>query len=652
MRLENLLQSSYWLAPPTSDLGWPLSAVLLLLGLAGLWLAQRRRKPALALAAALLLLPLAGRALGVSLFAVRAWWLAALAIVLMIIARAAWPRMLAALGHLRRGIHLILQQLQRAWRSRLLGSAATGMACVLAMAAVAAVIFWNVMLANVIGTRGVTGSDPYAYAQMGVDLVRRGTVFHEFPLVRVTYDMQIESAPVVHLGYLLPQDVRRISPTVWPPGYAVFTGLAYLFAGEAGLYWITPLFACLATLVITWLAFLIAPKAWGSGPRLLLAAASVALTATSYQQIEWQMVPMADIAAQVFSLLAVACAMCALRAPLGRDLGWAIAAGASLGIAFDVRYTQVLLAPALALAMWDPASRKRSFNRLLCTAAAALLCVLPIFFYHQQAFGNPFKPGSEEGQHFALANIWPVIQRFGADLSLSNEFGLVWPWVGLGALLMAWRAPRMLAVFGLYMLPVTLLHMAYAYFRPRDLLSIFPVGYLLAAFGALGLIMLLPFRSWRLAAMLCVYLLVREPYWQRSEKVINMPTTRAFATFGYLYSVQRDALDQIKSATPTNAAIGTSLNGGALDLHAQRLAFRPGYWNPVNAATFVGTLLAEGTPVYVLDDGVEMNDVLPHLRDIFILHEIGRYELPYYEFRGGGSTPKSVPMYQLSRNTQ
>ena len=87
---------------------------------------------------------------------------------------------------------------------------------------------WSIWTGLSLRTHGVSGSDPYAYTQMGVDLVTRGTLFHPFPLVRLTYALEFPSEPVVHIGYKLPTDITRTAPTVWPPGYAVFTGLAYV----------------------------------------------------------------------------------------------------------------------------------------------------------------------------------------------------------------------------------------------------------------------------------------------------------------------------------------------------------------------------------------------------------------------------------------
>jgi hypothetical protein len=121
---------------------------------------------------------------------------------------------------------------------------------------------WPGWMAGVTLATGCDRQRPYAY-QMGVDLARRGTVTHAFPLIRITYELGIPSEPVTHIGYREPQDIRREAPTVWPPGYAVFTGAAFALLGEGGLYAVTPALAALALILVGLLAF----QVTGGGPR-------------------------------------------------------------------------------------------------------------------------------------------------------------------------------------------------------------------------------------------------------------------------------------------------------------------------------------------------------------------------------------------------
>ena len=223
---------------------------------------------------------------------------------------------------------------------------------------------WSIWMALRLRTHGVSGSDPYAYTQMGVDLVTRGTLFHPFPLVRLTYALEIPSEPVMHIGYKLPIDVTRTAPTVWPPGYAIFTGLAYLIGGETGVFVLAPILSLFSLLIVAWLTREImrseSPRPTLHAPRFTLralptVALTVLLTATSYQQIEWQLIPMADIAAQLFSLLALTLSLrysASNQPPTTNNQRSIALAGLCIGIAFGIRYTQVLIAPAIALALF------------------------------------------------------------------------------------------------------------------------------------------------------------------------------------------------------------------------------------------------------------------------------------------------------------
>ena len=374
---------------------------------------------------------------------------------------------------------------------------------------VALTLAWSVWTALTLHTHGVSGSDPYAYTQMGVDLATHGTVFHSFPLIRLTYALHIPSEPVVHIGYKLPQDITRTSTTVWPPAYAVFTAAAYLIGGETGVYLLGPLLAILALLIVGWLC-LLAARRTPSPFIYAVAALTVFFTATSYQQVEWQLIPMADLAAQVFSLLALALA---LRGEGDRlryspspfpPLVFAALAGACIGIAFGIRYTQVLIAPAVALALLIGDGRRttdderkpspvaaseppRLLSLLVCALFAALAAA-PTLIYHQVAFGNPFLTGSDELQHFSFvtapATLWRTLQ----DMFWHREFGLLLPFMLIGAGVV-WRYSRRLAlVLATYLVVLIGFHALYAYLRQRDLLSVFPVLYALAAAGIVWLV--------------------------------------------------------------------------------------------------------------------------------------------------------------------
>ncbi|BCX02541.1 MAG: hypothetical protein KatS3mg053_0479 [Candidatus Roseilinea sp.] len=578
---------------------------------------------------------------------------------------------------------------------------------------IVASIGWSAWAALVLHTHGVTGSDPYAYAQMGVDLVTRGTVFHAFPLARLTDALDIPSHPVVHVGYRIPDGIGYESTTVWPPGYAIFTGLAYLLAGEHGLYLVTPLLNLVSLGVIAWFAYHASgfrcrvsgigrhvshagqpdPQDAGRNTQYAVAALTVFFTATSYQQVEWQMTPMADIAAQLFSILALTLALCARGSLLMAGLS-----GLALGVAFDIRYTQVLMAPAIALALVitgratrdvrctaEDTGRKTHNNRLasyvlrlISCALAAFIAASPVLVYHQFAFGSPFVTGSEELAHFSLVGLPQTALRTLGELNHYREFGLLTPLIALGLVAALRRHRRVLIVLAVMFAVLFGFHAAYHYLRPRDILFLFPIVSWLAALGAVEL--------WRMISALSSKLFVlssqsptlpqrREArsflipnsqfsilgrllaitalcalsflFVLRAMETLALPVTRGFGGFGHLVREQRLSFDRLRQMTPERAVIGCSLNSGAVDLHAGRMAFRPAGWTSDELIHFVDALHAEGRPVFLLDDGAELRATLATLRARYALREVGRLDVPYYEAIGGGSQNRRVPLFKI-----
>ncbi|MBX7214678.1 MAG: hypothetical protein K1X39_11755, partial [Thermoflexales bacterium] len=510
---------------------------------------------------------------------------------------------------------------------------------VLGSLAIAAALGWTVWLGATLAARGVSGSDPYAYAQMGVDLATRGTVYHRFPLMRLTYELGIPSEPIPHIGYREPTDAGRESTTVWPPGYAAFTGAAYALAGEGGLYAITPLFGLLALLVVAALARTVGPP---GAPGVWMTGLAVVLTALSYQQVEWQLIPMADLAAQAFSLLALVVAL--------RGRGWpaALLAGLCVGIAFDVRYTQVLIAPAVALAVaWRAADRRGALRGVFAAGVGAALAALPVLLYHATAFGSPFATGSDELKHFSLGGMPATAARLFSELVWYREFGLLLPLIVIGAVWL-WRARRPAAlVLTAYALPVLGFHLAYAYLRQRDLLSIFPLGALAAALGAGWLAGRL--RSARVPALAAFAGLFVLAYGlaYRGIETLQLPLTRGFSAFGHLVPAQRASFDTIRALTPADAVIAGSLNSGAIDLYAQRQAVRPASWTADQLTAFAEALQREKVPFFILDESNELQPALAALRARYTLREVAALDLPYYFLPGGGSENRRVPLYRV-----
>ncbi len=509
------------------------------------------------------------------------------------------------------------------------------------LALLAATILWSLWTSSTLRTHGVTGSDPFAYVQMGIDLVRHGTVLHPFPLVEVTHALGIASYPVVHVGYRIPTHADTLAPSVWPPGFAVLTGLAYQLGGELGLYWLNPLLGVLAA-IITALFALAFNRSVAALP---VAALSALFTATSLQQVRWQMLPMADIAAQILTLLALITAWIAR----GR-LHFAAASGLLLGAAFCVRYTQVLLAPAIAFALWAHHAatltwRQRALSVTIC-AACAWLAAAPVLVYHTVVFGHPFVTGSDELMHFSLADAPETLGRAITALAHYREFGFLAPLIVWGVIAQ-WRddakaATTLLIAFGVLLG----FHALYRYLRLRDVLFLFPFLSLWAAYGIGSLWRQLDHHRKRALALVFIFVVVHMVV-LRTMETWALPITRGFDTFGYLLREQRESFNQLRALTPANALIGSTLNSGAVELYAQRLAFRPADWSAEELWQFVDAMRARGHVLYLLDDGEALTPSLAALRQRYKLQEVARLLLPRYHAVGGGSENAHVPLYSI-----
>lgn len=519
-------------------------------------------------------------------------------------------------------------------------------------------------------THGVTGSDPYAYVQMAVDLAERGSPFHIFPLAQTVQALGLSVKPALPLGYRPPFDAAGHSATVWPPGHSVLLALAYRFLGEPGLYLATPALGLLS-LAATWA---LAQAVFATHPlarRQFIGGLAVFLLATSFEHISRTVVPLADISAQLFTTLTLILALEVYRrghrsAANRRTYLVAILLGLSFGLAYAVRYTQLLLAPSLLLALLNGGGKRAisALKPMLLVIAAALLVALPDLWYHQVAFGSPFRTGSEELERFALANVVPVTLRVGAEALAAREFLFFAPFIALG-LWALWREDRRLLVILLIgPLAVLLFHLPYGYLRLRDLLSLFPMATILAGAGLVEVIEVLSQgngrrptgngrgpsapRSTSIAGLApsrtALFLIaVALPV---ARLALAWPATQDFYTFGTLLPPQRAALGRLATLTPPQAVIGCSLNAGAVELYARRAAFRPAAWTPEELRRFVQAMRAAGHPVYLLDDGIELQAPRQVLAETYDLTPLAALPLPYF-FSGGGSENRDVILYEV-----
>jgi hypothetical protein len=550
-------------------------------------------------------------------------------------------------------------------------------------------------------TSGVTASDPYAYVQMAVDLVQRGTLLHTFELVpKATGWGGLTLWPLVPIGYRSPDPPSGTAATVWPPGYSAFLAAAYWLLGEPGLYLLTPLLGLISLLAL-WVLCHEALHDWPSPLRFLAAGLAVLMLATSYQQVDRLVVPMADIPAQLFSTLVV---LLALRGARRRSRPLVCLAGLCLGVAFAIRYTQVLLAAGVVTAAWVYLRRPRVGAELLRPLAwagvSAGLAALPVFWYHQVAFGSPFGVGSGELGLLGLEHVPATFARVSGELLQPNEFLWVIPFAAWGAYRL-WRNSREASLALLaWLLAVVPFHLLYQALRLRDLLSIFPVLALAAGVGMAevlagawspvppspqrspskgeGAIAPSPLRGdgraqppygkaaqraaslWdsggrvrgdlRLPKILALVLVVAA-LWARTAPTWRLPTATDFYTFGYLFPDQRAAFDTLAGLTAPNGVVAASLNSGPIGLYANRAAVRPGYWSQEEWLSFVAHVMAEGRTVYVLRDSTELDRPLQALAAHYHVVQIAWLTVPYFPNGDGPSINQAVALYGVGPST-
>ncbi len=513
-------------------------------------------------------------------------------------------------------------------------------------------LFWAIITYLTIRSVGVTGSDPYAYVQMAVDIARNGTPLHDFPLAPRVAVWGLPTWPVVPVGYNPPDSGTGVAATVWAPGYAVLLAIAYQVGGESGLYVLSPLLG-LAALVAVWGLCLEVSRTWPSHRRFLAAGIAVFVLATSYEQIDRLSVPLADIPSQLFTILTI---YFALRAIRGRAFLFAALTGLCLGTAFAIRYTQVLLAIS-ALLVWGlflvrgrPGWRRESLLVVVGFGACAWLVALPVLRYHQMAFGGPFRVGWAELDLFGWQYIPHTFVIMAKSFLSAKEFLYLVPFLAWGVFQL-WRNSQPAAIALLaWLIVIGLFHLNYAALRIRDLLSVFPVLCVWAGIGMadiLSQVQRIGRLSWRKGAQVLALGLTVVLLYARARVTLWLPAyAQDFRTFGYLRADQRVAFDRLASLTSAEAVVAASMNSGPITLYAQRDIVRPAYWSEDEWLDFVGRALSDGHPVYLLVDGAEMQGPMQVIQSRYQLEQVSSLPVPYF-YPDGNSEDRSVWLYEV-----
>lgn len=473
-------------------------------------------------------------------------------------------------------------------------------------------------------THGATATDPYAYAQMGVDLAERGTFLHRFSLFQEVMPLHIAWAPLQPVGYHIPRNDLGDCPSVWATGASVLLAAGYRLLGEVGLYITTPFVALLA-LAATWALVQEALRGEPKPVRTLTGVLTVALLATSPEQVDRLLVPMADAPAQLFTMLTLFFALRAMRQmSCGKRHASCLMAGACFAWAYWVRHTQLVLVLPVLLAIFLSSSviRHSSFairhpssvirhSPAATFWGAALLAALPDIVYRWHVFGGPFATETTELPLMGIQHIGSVAWQMLRDALVAGEWGYLFPLALYGGYRLARDRRPEAAVLGTAFAAVLLVNLTYRSLRLRDLIPLFPLVDLAVGYGAVSLVR----QGWARArgrmehlgaALLPVSLIawgIVSLALARWAMVDNL-WKRGWASFGYMRAEQRAAFDRLADLTPPQAVIGASLNAGAVMMYTGRDAIRPyDSWTDDEWETFLRAMQARGRPVYLLDDG-------------------------------------------------
>jgi hypothetical protein len=469
-------------------------------------------------------------------------------------------------------------------------------------------------------THGVTANDPYAYTQMAVDIAEHGNPTHLFPLFPRASHLGISWWPLVHYGYQVrvpPLQGDGRTAADWPPGWPAILAIGYLALGEQGLYLVNPAIGllCLAALVAL-VAELLHDRPWDE--RLLAGAFAAFCLATSYEQIDRLVVPMADASTQLFTILTI---LFLLRGMRGQFRLHAVLAGICFGCAYLIRHTQLVLSLCAVVSLICLGRNKLGAKKLLefvgLFGLTSLLVAIPDLLYHQVVFGHFLRPESTELDLFSLSHVSATARLMWQRALSANEFGYLSPFVAYGAYRMYAAKRGQFLVLLVAVLGGLGVHLPYQALRLRDLLSLFPVLFAWVGYGVDDLWKRIPVargyitpRGHALGVSILVALLLLPVL--RTWHILPRPWSDYRASFGYVSEEERLGFETLAAETVEPCVVGSSLNGGPVDLYAGRQAFRPAFWTPQELDVFLEEMFRQGTNVYLLDDGEALQGTMEH----------------------------------------
>lgn len=194
---------------------------------------------------------------------------------------------------------------------------------------------------------------------------------------------------------------------------------------------------------------------------------------------------------------------------------------------------------------------------------------------------------------------------------------------------------------------VLLFHLCYSALRLRDLISLFPWMALWAGWGIADL--------WRRASnvdgsavlrRIGAMVLILVALSARTGERLAMPWYPRVWTFGYVTQAERANYDRLAATLPADAVVGTGLNSGAVERYTGHETVRPSPWSDQEFVRFVRALALEGRPIYLLDDGEEMELFLARVQAGWTLRRLSEFDLPVFGL-GGQHWKRPAVLYVL-----
>jgi len=296
----------------------------------------------------------------------------------------------------------------------------------------------------------------------------------------------------------------------------------------------------------------------------------------------------------------------------------------------------------------DTLSTRERWEFLGLFGLVALVVAIPDLLYHHFVFGHFLAPESSELDLFSLRNVLATATLMWRRWLSGNEFGYLIPLVVYGAHRMYVERKGQFLVLLMAVLGILVVHLPYAALRLRDLLSLFPLLLTWSAYAVADLWKRVTFHketvSYRryslgLAVLLCLLVLPVLRTWS----ILPRPHGFYKASFGYLSAEERKAFDLLAEHTVEPCVVGSSLNGGPIDLYAGREAFRPAFWSEEELDLFLAQMFDEGTTVYILDDGEALRPSLEHAKAYYDVVNLVHLGVPVF----GDPEQVSQALYQI-----